>query len=429
MRSMNRRKLAIIAGSLVVVALVVAGVLWERRQGDHAGHAHAESEQSATYYCPMHPTVTSDEPGNCPICGMKLVKRSGSQQADVAAQLANAAKTEPGITQIALSPSQQVMASVKTTVVSASPSTTELVTTGRVTFDERRVAQVTSYTAGRIERLFVNFTGDTVSRGEAVASIYSPDLYATQQEYLLALANRRRMKSAGFPQAGSAADDLVESTRRRLRLFGMSDAQINRLAAGGKPFYTTTIFSPVAGIVTQKLVVPQQYVAQGQPLFQLADLSTVWVEADVYEQDLPRIAIGQRVEVTSPAFPGVVPGTITFIQPTVAGESRTTRVRIELPNPNLQLKPDMYVNVRLFGGTTQSVIALPASAVVDRGQQQFVWIEVTPGNYAPRQVTVGSRSGDRVEILSGLTGGERVVVEGGFLLDSEAQLRNAMGGQ
>lgn len=426
---MNRRKLAITGSIALVVALVVAGVLWERRQADHAGHAHAEAEQSAIYYCPMHPTVTSDKPGNCPICGMKLVKRSGSQQADVATQLANSAKTDPGLAAVSLSPAQRVMANVKTVVIGASASTTELVTTGRVTFDERRVAQVTSYTAGRIERLFVNFTGDAVSRGEAVASIYSPDLYATQQEYLLALANRQRMRSSGFSQARSAADDLVESTRRRLLLFGMTAAQIDRLAAGGRPFYTTAIVSPVSGIVTQKLVVPQQYVAQGQPLFQVADLSIVWVEADVYEQDLPRIALGQRVAITSPALPGVtLPGTVAFVQPTLTGESRTTRVRIELPNLNLQLKPDMYVNVRLFGGTARSVISVPASAVIDRGQQQFVWVEVSPGNYAPRQVTVGARSADRVEIVSGLAGGEKVVVEGGFLLDSEAQLRSATQG-
>lgn len=424
---MTRRKVAILASIGLVVVLAITGIWWERRQPDHAGHAHAESEQSSIYYCPMHPTVTADKPGNCPICGMKLVKRSGSQQADVAAQLADAARTEPGLATIALSPAQQMLANVKTVLVTTSPSASELVTTGRVTFDERRIAQVTSYTAGRIEQLFVNFTGDSVVRGRAVATIYSPDLYATQQEYLLALANRQRMRSSGFAQARTAADDLVDSTRRRLQLFGMTDAQIDRLASGGKPLFTTTIISPVTGIVTQKLVVPQQYVAQGQALFQVADLSTVWVEADVYEQDLGRVAVGQRVAVTTAALPGVtLPGTITFIQPTVAGESRTTRVRIELPNRNLQLKPDMYVNVRLFGGGgAQSAVTVPASAVVDRGQQQFVWVEVSPGSFSPRQVVVGARTADRVEIVSGLAGGETVVVEGGFLLDSEAQLRNA----
>jgi Cu(I)/Ag(I) efflux system membrane fusion protein len=206
----------------------------------------------------------------------------------------------------------------------------------------------------------------------------------------------------------------------------MTSAQIDRLAAGGQPFYTTTIISPVSGVVTQKLVVPQQYVAQGQPLFQVADLSTVWVEADVYEQDVAKVAVGQRVSVSAPSLPGVtLPGTIAFVQPVVAGESRTTRVRVELPNRNLQLKPDMYVSVRLFGGTGRSALTVPATAIVDRGQQQFVWVEVSPGSFTPRQVSVGARTPDRVEILSGVNAGDTVAVEGGFLLDSEAQLRGA----
>ena len=425
---MNRRKLTIVTAIAVVIALIAGGVFWQRAQ-NHPEGTHTEAAQGATYYCPMHPTVTSDKPGNCPICGMKLVKRTGSAQADAAAQVAASAKLEPGVASVTISPTERVLANVKTAPVTMVANSSEVVTTGRVTFDERRVAQVTSYTAGRIEQLSVNFTGDAVVRGRAVAKIYSPDLYATQQEYLLALSNRQRMRSAGFAQARTAADDLVDSTRRRLQLFGMTGAQIDRLASGGQPFYTTTIIAPVSGIVTQKLVVPQQYVAQGQALFQVADLSTVWVEADVYEQDLPKIALGQRVSVTAPSLPGVtLSGTVAFVQPIVAGESRTTRVRIELPNRNLQLKPDMYVSVRLFGAAGRAVLTVPASAVLDRGQQQFVWIETSPGSFTSRQVTIGARMPDRVEILSGLNAGERVAVEGGFLLDSEAQLRSATQG-
>lgn len=425
---MKRRRLAVIAAIAVVLVLGIGAVVWERSRADHAGHAHADAEQSSVYYCPMHPTVTSDEADNCPICGMKLVKRTPAQSSDVATQLADSAKTTPGLASVSLSPAQQVMANVRTAVVGSSESSSEFVTTGRVTADERRVTQVTSYTAGRIERLYVNFTGDTVSRGEAVASIYSPDLYATQQEYLLALENRRRMQSSGFAQARTAADDLVDSTRRRLQLFGMTSSQIDRLASGGRPFFTTTIVSPVSGIVTQKLVVAQQYVAQGEPLLELTDLSVVWVEADVYEQNLSSVAIGQRVAVTTPAIPGVtLTGEVSFVQPVVAGDTRTTRVRIELPNENKQLKPEMFVNVRIAGSTARPVLTVPASAIVDRGQQQLVWVEAGAGRYMPRAVTTGARTGDRVEIVAGLSRGEKVVVEGGFLLDSEAQLRTAVG--
>ncbi len=417
---MTTRTIQVLAAIVVATTLIAGGVIWQRTT-NHAAETDVESEHVADYYCPMHPTVRSHEPGNCPICGMKLVKQAASQHAGAATELAESAKLE-------LSATQRTLANVKTVQVAMTPSSSEIVTTGRVTFDERRVSQVTSYTSGRIEHLSVNFTGDVVTRGRAVATIYSPDLYATQQEYLLSLANRERMRSAGFAQARSAADDLVDSTRRRLQLFGMTNAQIDRLASGGKPFYTTSIISPVSGVVTQKLVVPQQFVAQGQALFQVADLSTVWIEADVYEQDLAKIAIGQRASVTAPSLPGVtLEGTIAFVQPTVSGDSRATRVRIELPNRNLQLKPDMFVNVRLFAGSGRPFLSVPATAIVDRGQQQFVWVEVSPGSFAARQVTLGARAQDRVEILSGVSAGETVAGEGGFLLDSETQLRSGGG--
>lgn len=410
---MHKKRIAIITVTILVV--ILAGVVWQRRAADHV---HTGDEQSAIYYCPMHPSVTSDKPGNCPICGMKLVRRTGSQSADLAVQRAQSG--------VSLSSAQQVMANVRTVRVMPSASTNDFVTTGRVAIDERRLAQVTSYTAGRIEQLLVNFTGDTVVRGRAVATIYSPDLFAAQQEYLLALRNRERMQRSGFAQARSAADDLAESSRRKLSLFGMTNSQIERLATEGRPFYTTTIVAPVSGIVTRKDVVPQQYVMQGQPLFEIADLSTVWVEADVYEKDLALVQAGQRVSVLSPAFAGVeLPARVSFVQPVLEGESRTNRVRIELPNRGLRLKPEMYVTVRFFGESAIERLMVPASAVVDRGLEQFVWVEVSPGNYSPRRVQVGRRTADRVEIVSGLQPGESIVAEGAFLLDSEAQLRSA----
>jgi len=409
---MKRRRIILALSIALVLAAIVGGVVWQR-PADPARHEHAEA---AVYYCPMHPTVTSNKPGNCPICGMKLVKRTGSKQADVAAQIANSARLDPGIATVSISPTQRVMANVKTMRVAAATSSTEVVTTGRVTFDERRLAQVTAYTGGRIEQLFVNFTGDSVTRGRTVATIYSPDLYAAQREYLVALRS----------QPAALAQELAESSRRRLLLLGMSAAQINQVARSGKPITSTAITAPLSGIVMRKLVVPQQYVAAGQTLFEIADLSTVWVEADVYEHDLPRVAVGQRVSVSSPALPGYeMPGSIAFIQPVVSAESRTTLVRVELPNRNLQLKPDMYVTVKLFGGSRRSALMVPATAVVDRGQQQFVWIEASPGTFAPRQVKIGTRTADRVEIVSGLNAGEAVVIEGAFLIDSEAQLRAA----
>ena len=418
---MDRKKRLLIATGAIVLAIAAAFAIW------HALTPHDEAHASEIYYCPMHPTVTSDKPGNCPICGMALVKRPSPDPA--AAQLAGSGAIDGSLSQISLSPEQRVTANVRTMRVQLDTHTGELVTTGRVTFDERRVAQITAYTAGRIERLYVNFTGDSVRRGEAVASIYSPDLFATQQEYLLAVANRDRMRKAGFTDARSASEDLVESTRRRLMLLGMTVAQIQQLERGGRPIFATTITSPVSGIVTRKLVVPQQYVELGSPLLEIADLSNVWVEADVYEQQLPGITIGQNVTITSPGVPGTeFRGTVSFIQPFLAGETRTARVRVEIPNPNLRLKPDMYVSVRIFGAAAPPHIMVPKTAIIDRGLKQFVWVETRPGSYEPREVRTGERHGDQVVIQSGLTGGESVVIEGAFLLDSEAQLRAATRG-
>jgi Cu(I)/Ag(I) efflux system membrane fusion protein len=396
------------------------------RDEKHDAKTHVEEKAAVAdvYYCPMHPTVTSDKPGSCPICGMKLVKRTASPEADLAAQIAGS-----NVQAISLSPEQRVTANVKTMKVVLETHTGELVTTGRVTFDERRLAQVSAYTAGRIERLFVNFTGDGVRRGQTVGTIYSPDLFGTQQEYLLALENRERMRRAGFAGARSASEDLVESTRRRLMLMGMTAGQIQQVERSGKPIQATNIISPVSGVVTKKLAVEQQYVGQGQPLLEVADLSSVWVEADIYEQQLPSVKIGDKVEITAAAVPGrTFTGTVGFIVPVLQGATRTARVRIELSNPGLVLKPDMYVNARLTGAPAPPHIMVPATAVVDRGQSPFVWVETQPGTYEPHQITTGGRHGEAIVVASGLKEGDTVVVEGGFLLDSEAQLRGATTG-
>jgi Cu(I)/Ag(I) efflux system membrane fusion protein len=409
MRSIQLRKLL----CAIVVALLV---LPPSACRDSERPAETGAEKAADVYtCPMHPSVVSDKPGSCPICGMALVKRAPADPA---------AAADPSLTAISLSPEQRVTGNVRTMQVSLETHTGEIVTSGRVTFDERRIAQVTAYTAGRIERMFVNFTGDTVRRGQAVGSIYSPEIYATQQEYLLALANRERMRRTGFSSARSASEDLVESTRRRLALSGMTAAQIGQLEQTGKPILATNVVSPVSGVVTKKLVLEQQYVAQGQPLLELADLAQVWVEADVYEQQLPDVQVGHRVEITSQAVPGrTFEGRVSFIVPILAGATRTARVRIDLPNPGLLLKPDMYVQVRLIGAPAPPHIMVPASAVIDRGQRQFVWVETAPGTYEPREVRTGGRHGDNIVIAAGIQAGDAVVVEGGFLLDSEAQLR------
>ena len=212
-------------------------------------------------------------------------------------------------------------------------------------------------------------------------------------------------------------------------LFGMSEGQIAQLERNRKPIFATTVVSSVSGIVTRKLAVEQQYVMQGQPLLEIADLSNVWVEMDVYEQQLPSVKLGDRAEIMATAVPGrTFTGKVSFIVPVLEGATRTARVRVEIPNPGLLLKPDMYVNARILGAPAPPHIMVPASAVIDRGQKQYVWVETQPGTYEPHEVTTGGRHGPSTVIVSGLREGDNVVVEGGFLLDSEAQLRGATSG-
>jgi membrane fusion protein, copper/silver efflux system len=301
-----------------------------------------------------------------------------------------------------------------------------LSTTGRVVVDERRVAAITSYTAGRVERLYANFVGDTVRRGSAVATIYSPELFSAQQEYLVAIRNRDRMRASGYAQARGAADDLVSSSATRLRLLGLTAADLRRLERGGTPVQNVTISAPVSGVVTQKLVLPQQYVAAGQPLLQVADLSVVWVEADLYEQAISTVTPGSRAQVTFPALPGFeVAAIVSFVQPSLDPSSRSVRVRLEVPNPRLQLKLEMYANVRFATMAPSPRLSIASGAIIDRGSEQFVWVETAPGRYDPRRVVVGARAGARTEIVKGLTPGETIVTDGAFLLDSESQLQSA----
>ena len=411
--------------TLVLVAIATAAgsvyYLWQEKQ-----HKTTKPEQAAQgpvqYTCPMHPFIIKDKPGACPICGMNLVpvKKGGGEKSKE--------KEMKGLGEVSLSPTQMVMANVETVEARVMPITREINAVGIVQYDQARQAKVTAWVAGRIDRLYVNTVGSYVSKGKPVAEVYSPDLVSAQQEYLLALKSRDQLKGSTIESIAQGGEGLVASARQRLKLLGVKDGQIAALEKGGEPNIRLPIYTPLSGVVIEKIVQQGQYVNAGDPLFNIADLSTVWIELEVYENDFPQIRIGQRVDVISQSYPDKnFNGRVAFIYPFLDPKSRTVKVRVEMANPEQKLKPDMFVNATVKAAMGNS-IAVPVNAVVETGKRQVVWVETKPGMFEPRDVKTGIRSGDNIQILSGLNAGDKVAASGGYLIDSEAQLKGSAGG-
>lgn len=299
---------------------------------------------------------------------------------------------------------------------------------GQFQFNEQRLSTVTTKFEGYIEKLYVNSTGQPVRRGQPLMEVYSPELVSAQEEYLIAW-NGRQSLSNGTTESLVGVGQLAESALKRLRNWDISDAQLQRLKKDGKATRTLTMYSPENGVVLEKAAVQGMRFMPGEPLFKIADLSTIWLLADVFEQDIALVHIGQTVNITVNAYPGKeLKGKIDYIYPTVSSETRTAKVRVVLANPDGILKPDMYASIQLMSGPDgASVLAVPDSAVIDSGTRQVVLVQLTEGLYEPREVKLGMRSDGYVEVAEGLSEGENVVVRANFLIDAESNLKAALG--
>jgi membrane fusion protein, copper/silver efflux system len=367
----------------------------------------APTGEVAHYTCPMHTSVKQSTAGRCPICGMDLVAVTREE-------------LETGTVLVDSLRRQRI--GVKTTPVKVSPMDLSVQALGRVVPEETALVDVTLKVDGYIHKLYVEATGQPVRRGQTLFTLYSPELYAAQQEWLLALRSQQEARQSGAPER---VDSLVESSRRRLQLWGVSEAQLEELAAHGKPLEHLAFPSPASGYVLEKRVVEGAAVRAGEPLFRIAPLDKVWVEAEVYEQDLPRVKPGLSVEVSLPYLPGRAwQGRISYVYPVLQAGTRTGRIRVELANPGLELKPDMYaeVKIKLQGGPRLQV---PASAVLYTGPRRLVFVDLGGDRLAPREVKLGARSGESFEVLEGLKEGEVVVVSGNFLIAAESRIRSA----
>jgi len=299
---------------------------------------------------------------------------------------------------------------------------------GRVEIDESRTYTVTAKFEGYIERLHVNTTGQPVGRGQPLFEVYSPELVSAQREYVIAAQGVNKLNEAGG-EAQSAMKQLADSSLQRLKNWDISDEQIKALAHSGNAKRTLTFRAPVAGIVTEKKAVQGMRFMPGEMLYQIADTSSVWVQADVFEQDIAAVGVGQKAKIRINAYPGeVFEGRIAYVYPTLKAETRTVPVRIELANPKGRLKPAMYAKVEIPLAGAVQVVTVPNSAVIDSGSKQVIIVQLGEGRFEPRVVRLGQRGSEFVQVLEGIKEGEMVVSSANFLIDAESNLKAALGG-
>ena len=513
---MSKRKQVI--GAALVIAIVAVGVVaYVSRRGD--GGAPSESSLTAKavrYHCPMHPTMVSDRPGDCAICGMRMVpieegesEGSGSNAAvrgsdaqehnappaeydaspvghdvPLAEHEAHSAEhgTEPaehaqhgaapagkkkiiyrstmnpsevsarpgkdsmgmemapeeleessalggaaaveGRAPVKLSTQRRQLIGVRTGPVEKGLFTRTIRTVGRVTYDETRLRNVFTKVSGWVERLYANTTGQLVKQGDPLLTIYSPELLASVQEYLLALSGRDRLSSSDL--AGDSGERLVASARRRLLLFDLTPQQIAALERNGKAPTTMTLYAPIGGHIITRNVTQGDRIEPGTKLLDIAELSRVWVLADIYEYELPFVRLGQVATVTLTYLPArTFEGRITLIYPVLSETTRTVKLRLEFANSDFSLRPEMYAEVEIRSDLGER-LAVPESAVITTGTREVAFVERGEGFFEPRELKLGIRLPDSFEVLEGLSEGERVLTSGNFLVDSESKLRAAL---
>jgi membrane fusion protein, copper/silver efflux system len=424
------KKLLWFAGSLlallaVALALVIAYGGNSRTPVPSSAEADADKH---LYQCSMHPNVVSERPGVCPICAMDLqpVKQIN-------------AKGITGRAPVDLTAQQQQLINIRVTPVVKAEAAETIRAVGIITYDATRVADVNARVMGWVDQLYADKPGQFIKKGEPLLALYSPDLYSAQKEYLLAWGRVHRKQtpdaqgqSAQLKDYLSANRDsavsLLESARKRLELWDISTAQIERLEKTRTPENTLELTAPLTGFVLEKKVFPKQMIQAGMMLYRIADLSQVWLDIEVYEYELPLLRVGQTVAVRVDAIPNqTFDGTVDFIYPYLENKTRTTKVRVVLPNPDGQLRPAMYAHAETRVELGRQLL-IPAGAMFDTGKRQYVFVKQNEGIFVPREVTLGPKSQDRFVVREGVEEGDLVVIDGNFLLDSESQLKAAASG-
>jgi multidrug efflux pump subunit AcrA (membrane-fusion protein) len=420
-----KRDRSIISGRVWVIVLLVlvliAGLAVGYGVYRRARRAGAPAVKAAQLWtCPMHPSVVRPKPGNCPICGMKLVPM------EPAGPKTGTDRGIEGHGVVEIDPQKQQLIGVVTAPVELRPLERVLRTVGLVMVDEARTSHVHTKVEGWIEKLYAAETNRLVRKGEPLLTIYSPELVSTQEEYLLALRSRQRLAKSPFPEVRESGDSLLRATRDRLRLWDIPEKDIERLENSGRVVKALTLYSPATGYILKKEAIEGMRVTPGMALYELADLSRVWVEADVYEFEAPLVRPGQRARLTLASQPGkAFSGRVAYIYPTVSEKTRTLKARFEFANPGLALRPEMYADVEILV-PSEKALAIPQEAVLDSGTRKVVFVQKGEGKFLPREVTLGPRAAGYYPVLSGLKEGERVVSSPNFLIDSESRFQAAL---
>ncbi len=402
----------------LVAGLLLGGVgtwlILRPRAANHDHGAEALSAKPKAYQCPMHPQILQDHPGDCPICGMALVVMEGTQ--------ALQSPGPDGLVTVKIDPGRQQLMGLRLAKAEEGQLDGGFRAPGRVMLDETRLKRVTVKLEGFVEKLHADFTGRSVKKGEPLFELYSPEFLSAQREYLVALRTQASLK--GTDQEGRWME-LAGTARRRLEFLDAPEPLLKALDAGGEVKRHLTVNAPVTGLVTVRNIAQGSRISPADVALEIADLSHVWVVADVFEADLARVKVGMGATLDLPALGKKLAGRVVFLDPVMDPKTRTLKARLTFPNPGGDLRPEMLGEVS-FQTPARKTLTIPLDAVLDSGTRKIVFVDVTKGHFEPREVKTGQSTNDRIEVLEGLEKGESVVTRAAFLVDSESRLQAAL---